>query len=467
MPTIADICHSDSHLSDVQIHILEKSEPFLQFAADLAQRRLALFVPSSKEGFLVSAAVRKPLFAAEGKADTSVGAIVACGDEPVIVDVFTQRRSLTAHKEVDYGRTESMTVYPFVDNGGKVIAVLSFTGEVAADKQLLTETAFSILQVPASADEAGLYGRLSVQDGVIIVDKGGRIIYADDTAEKIMRLRGRTSPLKGESVFTDFADLSAARHALVTRQGTTEEINSPESSLTLRAIPLVRGGKLFQLVLVLTERTEIRRKEEELQVKHSVIKEIHHRVKNNLQTVAGILRMQMRRVEHEEARDALQEALNRILGIALVHDTLAYGEEERIDLAKLGESLLGLTVSSLTEIRERIRTHFNGEAIFVSSGVGVSAALILNELLTNSVLHGFSDDGCGDIYLSVKRRNGQCILVVTDTGKGMEPGIDGKKRLGLEIVKTVAEKDLHGSFSICANQPCGTTATVTFPYIEE
>ena len=136
MPTIADICHSDSHLSDVQIHILEKSEPFLQFAADLAQRRLALFVPSSKEGFLVSAAVRKPLFAAEGKADTSVGAIVACGDEPVIADVFTQRRSLTAHKEVDYGRTESMTVYPFVDNGGKVIAVLSFTGEVAADKQL-------------------------------------------------------------------------------------------------------------------------------------------------------------------------------------------------------------------------------------------------------------------------------------------------------------------------------------------
>ena len=260
MPTIADICHSDSHLSDVQIHILEKSEPFLQFAADLAQRRLALFVPSSKEGFLVSAAVRKPLFAAEGKADTSVGAIVACGDEPVIADVFTQRRSLTAHKEVDYGRTESMTVYPFVDNGGKVIAVLSFTGEVAADKRLLTETAFSILQVPASADEAGLYGRLSVQDGVIIVDKGGRIIYADDTAEKIMRLRGRTSPLKGESVFTDFADLSAARHALVTRQGTTEEINSPESSLTLRAIPLVRGGKLFQLVLVLTERTEIRRK---------------------------------------------------------------------------------------------------------------------------------------------------------------------------------------------------------------
>ena len=61
---------------------------------------------------------------------------------------------MTAHKEVDYGRTESMTVYPFVDNVGKVIAVLSFTGEVAADKQLLTETAFSILQVPASADEA-------------------------------------------------------------------------------------------------------------------------------------------------------------------------------------------------------------------------------------------------------------------------------------------------------------------------
>ena len=69
-----------------------------------------------------------------------------------------------------------MTVYLLSITAAMVIAVLSFTGEVAADKQLLTETAFSILQVPASADEAGLYGRLSVQDGVIIVDKGGRII---------------------------------------------------------------------------------------------------------------------------------------------------------------------------------------------------------------------------------------------------------------------------------------------------
>ena len=470
--TVAQICRQSSSLSDVQIHILQNSEPLLQFASDLSQRRLSLFVPARKEGALVLAALKKPLFdrGEEGDFADSVGACVTSGEEPVVAQVMAGKDSLTALKEVDYGRTEPMVAYPFVDTGGKTIAVITFTGEVAADKRILTETAFSALQVPSAGGLPGLYKRLSVQDGVILVDSTGKITYADDMAENIMRFRGRTAPLCGETIYSGRLDLAAARHALVTRQGAIEEINRPRASLTMRVIPLLRGGKLFRLVLIMTERTEIRRKEEELLVKQSVIKEIHHRVKNNLQTVAGLLRMQMRRVATEEAKAALQESLNRILSISLVHETLSLHDGERIDASAMAKRLLGLLTRSLTGADLKVITAFDGASLYLSSREAVSVALVLNELITNSLSHGFAGLKAGVLTVTLTAADGNCTITVADTGRGLGAGGgNGEKQshLGLDIVRTIAEKDLHGAFRIGPNEPNGTVATLTFPLIKE
>lgn len=468
--TLAEICRKKSSLTDVQIHILQNSEPLLQFASDLSQRRLTLFVPAARAGAFIPVAVRQPLFGShEGTVDIdAVGSVISAGEEPVVAKVMAEKRSLTALKEIDYGRTEPMIAYPFEDNGGKTVAVFTFTGKVAPNKRILTETAFRALQVPATAGTADLYKRLSVQDGIILIDSAGTIEYADDMAENIMRLQGHTAPLGGENIYSGRFDLAAAKHALITRQGAAEEMHGDNAVVTMRVIPLLRQGKLFRLILIMSERTELRRKEEELLVKLSVIKEIHHRVKNNLQTVAGLLRMQMRRVEHEEAKAALQEALNRILSISLVHETLAYHEEERIDVSEMGRRLMDLLAQSLVGKDSRIAMRFDGAPVFISSRTAVSLALVLNELLTNAVLHGFADLAEGEVVLAVTVGDNTCEVAVTDTGRGLKEGCAEKGgRLGLEIVRTVVEKDLHGVFSISPREIGGTTATLSFPCGEE
>lgn len=178
--------------------------------------------------------------------------------------------------------------------------------------------------------------------------------------------------------------------------------------------------------------------------------------------------MQMRRVEHEEAKAALQEALNRILSISLVHETLAYHEEERIDVSEMGRRLTDLLAQSLVGKDSRIAMRFDGAPVFLSSRTAVSLALVLNELLTNAVLHGFAGLAEGEVALTVTTGDDMCEVAVTDTGCGLEEGCTGKGgRLGLEIVRTVVEKDLHGVFSIAPRETGGTTATLSFPFREE
>ena len=124
------------------------------------------------------------------------------------------------------------------------------------------------------------------------------------------------------------------------------------------SVPILQRGKVRRVISILTERTELHRKEEELMVKTSVIKEIHHRVKNNLQTIASLLRMQMRRTTSDEARDVLNESLNRILSISLVHETLSHHDEENIDISDVAQKLLGLLAHSLVSKDCHVETKF-------------------------------------------------------------------------------------------------------------
>ena len=99
----------------------------------------------------------------------------------------------------------------------------------------------------------------------------------------------------------------------------------------MRAIPLIEGGQRTGAILLLRDVSELRRRERDLMTKDATIREIHHRVKNNLQTVAALLRMQARRLPDGEARAALDEAVRRVGTIAIVHETLSQGFDETVD----------------------------------------------------------------------------------------------------------------------------------------
>jgi two-component sensor histidine kinase/PAS domain-containing protein len=460
-----------SSLSDVQISILNNSAALLQFASDLSQREINVFVPGKQEGTLVLAAQRTPLFQrlSENVAEAAAGAIVNSYDEPLALRVLRTGSALKGVKEREYGKMEPMTAYPFVDNAGDTIAVVTFTGSVDESRNILTETAYQALQVPIVDSSRKLYEALSVQDGIILISGEGKVIYADEMAESIMHLRGRDVRLLGENIYNSRVNLSGAKKALATHEGFIEDIQHGKIIFTQRVIPLLQGGKVSRIIVVITERTELHQKEEELMVKTSVIKEIHHRVKNNLQTIASLLRMQMRRVESKEARDVLQESLHRILSISLVHEILSHHDEENIDIADVAQKLLTLLIHSMVSNESRIKAEFDGQALPLPSEAATSLALVINELITNAIEHGFEGISEGTLQVRIRNDGAWGTIIVADTGTGMDPNhiedSKGRKHLGLQIVTTLVEKDLKGSLEFSQGVPSGTIVTIKFPLL--
>lgn len=472
MLSMETVCRNQSSLSEVQIHILMNSEALLQFASDVSHREIAIFVPGRTAGTVVLAAQRIPLLQqqhGDPQYIQPVGTVIASLETPIAAQVLGSGNAVYGEREVEYGRTEPLACYPFIDNGGDTIAAISFLGNVDTAREILTETAFMALQVPATQDAGKLYDSLNVQDGVILINNNGVVMYADEMAESLMAIQNHEGNLVGSNIYSRQSNLTGAKQALATHKGFVEDMSIGPIVLTRRVIPLSQGGKVRRVIAILTEKTELRRKEEELMIKTSVIKEIHHRVKNNLQTIASLLRMQMRRTESKEAQTVLNESLNRILSISLVHEILSHHNEEMIDISDVGQRLLTLLSHGMSGADCKVQSNFHGEALLMSSDGATSLALVMNELITNAIVHGFEGLRQGNLRLDIRKNDGGCIITVTDDGVGMEQSQlhqEKRKHLGLAIVQTLVEKDLHGTIEYTKTIPRGTTVVITFPYTE-
>jgi two-component sensor histidine kinase len=197
--------------------------------------------------------------------------------------------------------------------------------------------------------------------------------------------------------------------------------------------------------------------------KHATFyREIHHRVKNNLQNIASLLRMQLRRLDRVPAEQALTDSIARIMSIALVHDTLSQGEIGVVDLGRLVGSISKFSESETSE-RPIITLDVSGPPIMIPSREATSLALVINELVQNAVQHGFKQENKGRLLIRVEQKNGDVSVLVLDDGPGLpdnfEPMLDGN--LGLTIVRTLVKDELKGLFEI--NCSSGTCARITFP----
>lgn len=467
MATLEAVCRTASTLSPVQIHILQNSEELLQFASDLSHRELFVYVPGREEGTLVLAAHKTPLLQ-KGRENESVdpGAVFSRYEEPFNYQVLQRGEAMRGEKEVEYGVMAPIVAYPFVDNGGLTMAVIAFVGAVEESREILTETAFLSLQVPM--DFHSMYQPLSIQDGVVLVNCNGVVLYADDMAYSILHMCGQHGAIVGSNIYNTRLDLTGAKNVLSKAEGLADDVTFGDAVVSRRVIPILQRGKVRRVISILTERTELHRKEEELMVKTSVIKEIHHRVKNNLQTIASLLRMQMRRTKSEEAKDVLKESLNRILSISLVHETLSHHDEENIDISDVAQKLLGLLAHSLVSKDCQVETRFSGDKLLMPSDAATSLALVLNELITNAISHGFEGRSKGNLAVTIRREEKDGVLIVCDDGIGISKAVldTGRKHLGLAIVRTLIEKDLQGSIDFDDGVPEGTVVTIRFPLPE-
>jgi len=252
------------------------------------------------------------------------------------------------------------------------------------------------------------------------------------------------------------------------RSARAGEVEARDATVRLRAIPLRAGREHIGALVLVHDVTELRRRERQLLGKDATIREIHHRVKNNLQTVAALLRLQARRTSVPEARAALEESVRRVSSIAVVHETLSGTLDETVDFDQIADHVAGMVLDVAAAPQVRLRRQ--GSFGVLPSEVATPLAMVLTELLQNAVEHGLGrgEDRTGDVEVVVERGEGQLSgegalrMQVRDHGDGLPAGfsIDGSDRLGLQIVRTLVETELGGSLELTPADSGGTVATV-------
>ena len=263
------------------------------------------------------------------------------------------------------------------------------------------------------------------------------------------------------------------------------EVDGNGSVVQLRAIPLIVGGSRTGALILIRDVTELRRRERELMTKDATIREIHHRVKNNLQTVAALLRLQARRLRAPEARDALDEAVRRVGSIAVVHETLSHAPDEVVDFDDIADRV-AMMAGEVSAPEVRVIPKITGSFGPLSAAVATPLAMVLTELLQNALQHGFpapvkdsatrdwaaqdsaANDG-GLLEVIAVREAERLTVTVADNGVGLPEGfdLDSTTSLGLQIVRTLVVSELGGRLRIVPRPDGGTEAVVDLPVRNE
>jgi two-component system, sensor histidine kinase PdtaS len=296
-------------------------------------------------------------------------------------------------------------------------------------------------------------------DGVMRVGALGQIAYASPNSVNIMRLAGVDSSLAGLQASSLPGGGFGISPVLGTRDAIAVDTEVAERVLSYRTIGLPAGA----LVLV-ADMTEASRREAEIKVKEATIREVHHRVKNNLQTIASLLRIQARRSKSDEARRALAEATERVSSMAVVHDLLAGSDEELVDFAAAARTVTDLVARGLVGEGSGIEVVVEGVTGDVDAHTATSLALAVAELVHNALEHGIADRESGRVDVTMRRVPGELVLTVRDDGVGLPADFEpvSSANLGLTIVRTVVEDDLRGTLTFSGGRR-GTTVTVRVP----
>ena len=467
MSSLIDICHNMTALSVVQIDILDKLKHTYPLVADIAHAQLTVYVKSAKENKLLILSQIKPntnfsQYRANHKPENQVN----ISEEPLVWHTLSTGNLIQGKREWAWGFMMDMYTYPIYDYYGKIIACVSFETNWKDLKiegySYLLETAYAMISNAKFPLDHEVYRPLSASDGIIITDKHGKITFANIAARSIYKVLG-VGEMLGHHMFDREITMHIKKETTHLQRPYEKEMEIGNLVLVQRSIPIYDNQRLFRTVIIVSDVTELKKKEKELLIKSAVIQEIHHRVKNNLQTIASLLRLQSRRTNSPEVKAALKESVNRILSISVVHEFLSQQDAEIIDVVEVAKNILDLVMQNMLEPDFKLETKFKGETIILPSEHASSLALVINELIQNSIEHGFVGHNEGIIGLEIVRDRENYLIDLYDNGTGLPENFQkhASKSLGLQIVRTLIEDDLGGTFALYSDN--GTHAKINIP----
>lgn len=337
---------------------------------------------------------------------------------------------------------------------------------------MIAEGSFPDPEAPSAPSQ----GAPRASDGLIRLDEDGRATFASPNALSAFRRLGFRDELEGKHLAEATAGLLAGilvvdeslPLVLTGRAPWRTDIEAQGVTVTLRSIPLKRGGVRFGAIVLTRDVTQVRLREKQMITKDATIREIHHRVKNNLQTVASLLRIQSRRTHSDLAKEALGQAMRRVSAIALVHDTLSEGLSQSVDFDLVFDRVLMLVAEVASATSEVVRPRLEGSFGILPSEYATPLALVLTELVSNAVEHGLSTRADGEVVIAAKRASDTLVVSVRDNGGGIPEGkmLDG---LGTQIVRTLVQGELGGLIEWQNLEGNGTEVNLTIPlqYLHE
>src|SRR5207244_3737428 len=310
-------------------------------------------------------------------------------------------------------------------------------------------------EFPFGAEDIETEDAPRVGDGVLLLDEFARVEYASPNAVSALHRIGIHSNLEGARLSELGLDESPVRVAFAIGLPITEEMERGPVTLILRAIPLIEHPKLSGAVVLLRDVSELRRRDRLLISKDATIREVHHRVKNNLQTISALLRLQGRRMESPEAITAIEESVRRIRSIALVHETLSRASGEEVEFNEIVRPLARMVEEGLLSPDHLVRITVDGDAGELRAEVATPLAVVLTELLQNAVQHAFPEDAVAppadpQVRVTIAQEPGELVVRVHDNGVGPPPGfsVDDATSLGLTIVRALVTTELAGTISM-------------------
>ena len=476
-------------LTEEQERILQSMKVLLPLASDIAQAKISLVVPVTEQGearlltgsgkksddgelFLACYAQAEPLTRLEdvpaSRADKAF-VTARLSEEPLAVHTLQEGAVTEGMREFMLGQYARMKVYPLFDSAGTCFSAALFEDREA--DVVFWDATLDFLRSHVGVDCSGpCYRRMASIDGLVLIDGASRkILAANNAARHIYRVLG-VGTLVGQRTNSLDIHWNGVTEVLSTGEAYEEELRRKGLILDLRFLPIgTPGSRPRQLIAIMEDVTQLRQKDEELRVQSAMIKEIHHRVKNNLQTIASLLRLEQRRASAGETKRALKDAINRISSIALVHEYLSAQGSEEVDMAILGKEVFRTVLSSMGNPELQLQTSFQATPLRLPSQKAANLALVLNELVQNSLEHGFTGRRNGTLSVELFETAANIILRVQDDGVGLPKNFQpGRTRsLGLKIVQTVVQSDMKGVFYLHNRQDgqSGTVAEILLPRV--
>jgi two-component sensor histidine kinase len=499
--TLVDLLAEHTHLPGPAVEHLQRVVAEWQLLADLSFADFLLWVyddtreeedaganPAENGERFLCVAQARPTTAVTAHPEDAVGSVVLAAENNQLATAMAEGRIGREDRPVwQRGvpvRREAVPV--MVD--GTVVAVLSrdtnlavprvpssleiaYLGVAADLCQMVADGTF-----PSQETKPDVHTSPRVGDGLIRLDATGTVVFASPNALSAYHRLGhaadligtRLAPLTRALLGDPFDATEVAQRIKQALDGQSSQRIEAEArqgaAVLFRNLPLRPKGQAAGALVLVRDVTEVRRRDRALMSKDATIREIHHRVKNNLQTVAALLRLQTRRLTSTEAVEALNESVRRITSIAMVHETLSMSVDERVDLDDLVGRVIPM-MSDLAGTDSRVTVRREGKFGIVPAERATPLVLVLTELVQNAFEHAYPEPEHGVVVVRVERSAKWLDVVVSDDGVGLPKGfsLERTNRLGLQIVRTLVDSELRGSLSLRRKEPKGTEAALRMP----